>query len=306
LAKDYDKTITRLITTLSKIANNEFPTTKDLAEEFNVSVRTIQNDINKLIVNFPITKTSDHKFKLIDGASLNMSMLNSDEMVLVSLALSQFEDVSDFNKITSRVHKKLVHASFCNPYYVKQEDLQDINIESTTIQTLEDAIQCSNLVRILFDTNEAIVEAYKITNFDGLWYLFGKDDNDGKIKTYMISKIKNLELLPRKHTTSHQHIESILDQTNSAWYEDGNTFEVVIKVDSNIAEYFKEKEFLQSQKIEEIQNNGSLIISFQVSHDEDIDNMIKSWLPNIEVISPVRFRKKIKKELENYLKKLKV
>ncbi|MFW2525413.1 hypothetical protein ACN5O8_06770 [Aliarcobacter butzleri] len=36
-------------------------------------------------------------------------------------------------------------------------------------------------------------------------------------------------------------------------------------------------------------------------HDEDIDNIIKSWLPHIEIIEPLRFRDKLKNELKEYL-----
>ena len=52
---DYDKTVTRLITILSKFSQNEPVNPKELAEEFNVSVRTIQKDLkDKLMPNFPI------------------------------------------------------------------------------------------------------------------------------------------------------------------------------------------------------------------------------------------------------------
>ena len=40
----------------------------------------------------------------------------------------------------------------------------------------------------------------------------------------------------------------------------------------------------KSQEIEEKLEDGSLIINFEISHDEDIDNIIKSWLPHIEII----------------------
>jgi predicted DNA-binding transcriptional regulator YafY len=74
---------------------------------------------------------------------------------------------------------------------------------------------------------------------------------------------------------------------------------------NEIAIYFKRKDFLQSQVIEKELDNGSLIVSFEVSHDEDVDNIIKSWLPHIEVIEPKRYKNKIISELENYLKKVK-
>jgi len=41
-----------------------------------------------------------------------------------------------------------------------------------------------------------------------------------------------------------------------------------------------------------------------VSHDEDIDNIIKGWIPHVEILEPVRFREKMLNELKNYLKDL--
>ena len=39
-------------------------------------------------------------------------------------------------------------------------------------------------------------------------------------------------------------------------------------------------------------------------NDEDIDNIIKSWLPHIEIIEPIRFKEKLKNELKDYLLKI--
>jgi len=41
-----------------------------------------------------------------------------------------------------------------------------------------------------------------------------------------------------------------------------------------------------------------------VSHDEDIDNIIKGWIPHVEILEPVRFREKMLGELREYVKKL--
>ena len=57
MAKNYDPILQRLITIITKLSNNERYTTAEFAKEFNVSVKTIQNDIYKRLYNsFPITK----------------------------------------------------------------------------------------------------------------------------------------------------------------------------------------------------------------------------------------------------------
>lgn len=304
MKKDYDKTLTRLVGILTKLSHDERYTTQEYAQEYNVGVRTIQKDFREKLGGFAITKDCDGRHIFQEGFTLNKTILSNDEMMLVSLALSQFEEVSDFDRLTSSTLKKLLNPKVFNPYYVKQEDLEDIDIDSVVVARLEDAIKYQNHVNIVIRNNTLEVEPYKISNFDGIWYLFAKDERDQKTKTFMISKIKKVDILPNKHTTTQSQVDQTLEKVHSAWFEDGNCFDVLVKVNSNISYYFKNKEFLQSQNIEEELEDGSLIVSFEVSHDEDIDNIIKSWLPDIEVLEPTRYRDKIKKELTEYLKRI--
>ncbi len=303
--KNKDSTLRRLIDILSKLANDERYDAKELSHEYGVGVRTIQKDISeKLDYHFPIEKDSFGKFKFVDGTNISKAYLNPDEMMLVSLALSQFKDVSDFNKLTNSTLKKLLQPKIFNPYFIKQDDLEDIDIDSVLIESLEVAIRDQKHIKILSSRGDIIVEPYKIAAYDGIWYLVAKDEIDQKTKTFMLRRIENIKILPNKHKISQEKIQKILDTTHSAWFNEGQCYTVKIKVFSNIAHYFKQKDFLQSQNIEEELKDGSLIVTFEVSHDEDIDNIIKSWLPDIVVLEPLRYANKIKKELQNYLKLL--
>ena len=68
--KNYDPVLTRLLLIIKKLCNDERPTIKELAEEFNVSIRTIQTDIYKRIplVAF-VEKDQFGRLKFIDGYS---------------------------------------------------------------------------------------------------------------------------------------------------------------------------------------------------------------------------------------------
>ena len=302
--KDYDKTLTRLIHILTKLSNNEKPTSKELAAEFDVGVRTIQNDFSKTLAYFPIYRDKEHRYFFQEGFSLNRAFLDSDEMIVLNLALSQFEEVDNMDVIKDKIYKKVVTQSFYNPYYIKQDDIEDINTDSAFIEELEENIKQNEILRVKLKHKTTEIEPYKIANFNGFWYLFAKDLDDEKTKTFKLSELRNIKKTYKKHKTSYKTINSILDKTHSAFYEDGNSFEVQIKVYKEVAIYFKNRDFLQSQKITKEFEDGSLEVSFEVSHDEDIDNIIKSWLPHVEVLAPQRFRDRLTKELQNYLKKI--
>ena len=301
----YTKVLNRFIQILTKLSNDERPTTKDFAQEFNVTVRTVQMDLRRLIGLYPITKDSEGRFMFEPGYSLKKTSLSSDEMIFLSLALNQFDDVDDIDKIKDKIYKKILNHSLYNPYFIKYEHLENIDVDSPLITLLERYIQSKEIVEVVFTDKTLDLELYKIAAFDGFWYLFAKDLSDGKTKTFKLSKIKNILPLDKYHRTSTQAIEETLKKAHSAFFEDGTSFHVLIKVDKEVADFFKAKEFIDTQKIQKEFEDGSLYVSFEVSHDEDIDNIIKAWLPHVEILEPQRFRDKLTNELETYLQKIK-
>jgi len=303
--KDYDTTLRRLTQILSKLSYDERPNTQELADEFNVTIRTIQKDIRDNLTEFPIIRDSNNRLMFHEGFSLNRTILNNDEMMFLKIALSQFNDVRNIDLIKNKIFQKLATKNFYNPYFIKQDDIEDLEIDSPFIERLEKQIHNQEILKAKLSSRSTEIEAYKIVNFDGFWYLFAKDLSDGKIKTFKLSEIKKLSSTQKYYKISAEEIENILDNANSAFYTDGNSFEVVVKVYKEVAIYFKGKDFLESQQILEEYDDGSLKVSFEVSHDEDIDNIIKSWLPHIEILEPQRFRDKLINELEDYVKKVK-
>jgi len=51
---EYDKKLFRLINIIAKLYRQEQVTIDELAEEYNVSRRTIQRDLNERLIHFPI------------------------------------------------------------------------------------------------------------------------------------------------------------------------------------------------------------------------------------------------------------
>lgn len=68
--KNYDKALFRLISILTMLTKDERPTITELAEEFNVSVRTIQTDIYTRLNQFHIEKDSQGRLIFEEGFTL--------------------------------------------------------------------------------------------------------------------------------------------------------------------------------------------------------------------------------------------
>eukprot|EP00920_Eleutheroschizon_duboscqi_P025596 GHVT01063091.1.p1 GENE.GHVT01063091.1~~GHVT01063091.1.p1 ORF type:complete len:292 (-),score=10.36 GHVT01063091.1:57-932(-) len=283
------------------LSNNELPTRKELMEEFNVSSKTIQRDINERLHFFPIDEDNLKRLKFEDGFSLNKASLKEDEMLFVYLSLSQIKDISkNFEKTTHSIFSKLLTPRYAPSYHIKPMAFENIDIDSSLLNDIESAIEYKNLISLILPNREFILEPYKIVSFDGIWYLFGRDINDRKIKTVFLHQIQKMKIKKEKFKLE-KPIDDILNNVHSAWFEDGNTMDVTIKVHENVAYNFKLKKILPSQEILEENSDGSLLVKFTVTTEEDIDNTIKAWLPNIEIISPKSYREKLVKELEEYI-----
>lgn len=301
---DHDIGISRLLLILTKLDNNEKPTMKDLAREFNVSLRTIQRDLNRLQY-FDIQKNEDKTFSFANGFTLKRVGFDDIELMILHLSLSMVDDISNkFSSTINTLKAKLLIPDFSSPYLIKQDPFESIRVDSQLIKDLEYSINNTRIITIESKKLHYEVEPYKIVCFDELWYLFAKEVHSKLIKTYFISDISNIDVSQKTYTLS-QDIQEHLERAQSAYFDVTTNFEVTIKVLQPIAHFFKKKKHLLSQKILKDNKDGSLIISFDVTSDEDVDNLIKAWIPHIEVISPERFRCKILQELEGYLSSLK-
>ena len=299
----HDIFFSRALLMLQKLSQEDSVSVVALAEEFNCDKRTIYRDIKRLHF-FPIELHSG-VLRLADGFSLENSKLESEELLIAELAFSAINGVDKkIDKKIQAIRSKISYPLFSTPYDIKSESYEKIDMDSLLLNKIEDAITKRNLSKIKSNDMKSLVEPYKIVAFDGFWYLFAKDVADEKIKTYLISHIQEFRATLNVFEPV-KNIDALLTGVHTAWFEDGNNFEVKVKVKPAIAHYFKLKKHLSSQEIIREEGDGSLIVTFEVSSDEDVDNLIKAWLPHIEVIKPQRFRKRLVAELEEYIRGLK-
>ena len=300
----HDIYFSRVLLILQRLIEDKSQKVTDLAEEFGVDKRTIYRDIKRLHF-FPIELRKGY-LHLDEYYDIQAPTLHQTELLVAELALSAIAGIDeDTDKKIHAIRAKLTNPLYFNPYNIKAEGFEDINMDSELLNKIEDAISKRNLSKITSNSLTATIEPYKVVAFDGIWYLLARDQEDNKIKTYLVATIQEFRASAKVFSKSYIDINALLENVHTAWFEDGNSFNVKVKVKKEIAHYFKLKKHLTSQEILKENSDGSLIVTFTVSCDEDVDNLIKAWLPHIEVIQPERFRKRLINELESYVKELK-
>ena len=281
---DYDKILYRLNSIWQRLRENEVLSVKELAQEFNVSTKTIQRDFNERLIHMlPIEKIG-HKWKVIDGHSIDKNLSFEEDLVLDVLKELASSMGASFGNKANTLFSKLQN-SHENPIYSKIE-IEDISDKTDLIKQLQNSIKNLFQVEFYFKNKYRFVEPYKITTFDGYWYLYGNDILENKLKTFYIKDITNL-ILSEKNFKENISALNKLDSALNVWFEPNNSlFEVRLLVKKDIAKYFKRRPLCKTQVITKEYENEDIEIFFTATSKKELIYELKKWQPSLLVIEP--------------------
>ncbi len=298
---DYDTILTRLTIILSRLNDGEALSVKALAEEFNVSDRTIQRDFNERLISFPVYQDKK-KWKMQDGFRLEKSS-SVEEAVVLDIMEKLMEGAgrtfsTKANKLLSKIKNETL-----NPIYAKL-DMEDIGDKLKEVQQLESAIRGRNLIKCRYDfegyKKELDLKPLKIANYEGFWYLIALDSRNDILKKYYLKNIKNIQLSEETFTSTAK-LDRLLDNSISIWFEQNiEPHRVVLNISADVAKYFKRKPISKSQITESVYEDGSMDVSVEITNDMEIIPFVKYWMPHIKVLEPARVDETIRRDIEEY------
>ena len=291
---NHDTLVRRLSLILVKLNQGEKLDPRQLAIDFNVNLRTIQRDINERFSYLPLEKTRGQYH--LDPALLGkLTLRDIDRFASLAGVKGLFPGLSeDFLRelFDSRVQSALL---------VKGHHYEDLRGKEQAFKQLEQAIIGRQKVGFDYPSDDRFkgyeVEPYKLINNKGVWYLAAR--HNGKLKTFSFSKIERLVL--SDVTFNHDHeSDRRLASEDGIWLSE-QSIEIVLKVDKVVAAYFKRRKLIANQVIEKELADGGLIVSAKVGHQNQVLPIVRYWIPNIHIISPVGLQDEFEATLREYL-----
>lgn len=306
-ARHYDRKIFRLIFILNRLEAERRVTSTDMAREFNVSLRTVQRDIELLnMTGFPIVNFDKGIHGFAEGFSLKKLMLSSEQASLMTFLFeisrslgAKFED--SFRDIFS----KLIAKEFEAVYYAKIPSGVKLKADDGNLARLERAVAERRRTEIVYSKPGKkaayTLEPMKIAFFDGFWYLISIDTTAKKLIKSRIDYIKNIRLLDSCFTPRHG-LKTMLDESVNIWFAEKPAKRVRLKVAAAAAPYFEAKCHFPRQKIKRRLRDGSIEIETSVSHNMEVMPTVLCWLPHIKVVQPRGLKTELTKLIRSYLK----
>lgn len=302
---EYDKILTRLTKILSRLNEGEALSVKELAEEFNVSTKTIQRDFNEKLVGLYPIYPDKKRWKMQDGFKIEKTKSLEDEIVLDIIEKITEGIGGTFSAKAHKLLSKIKNEDF-NPIYTKL-NIEDISDRLEDIQILETAIREKKETKCSYndekhDVYTTTIQPLKIVNFEGFWYLIALRNDI--LKKYYLKNIMNPVITDKIFTTDSK-LDTLLDNSISIWFEkDEEPIEVKLYADKSAAKYFKRRP-LPSQKLDSLNTDGTMEFSVTITHEMEILPIIKYWIPHLYVLEPVWIRDMVEEDLKEYTENIK-
>jgi predicted DNA-binding transcriptional regulator YafY len=284
--------ISRLFQIVYILLDRKTITAKELADRFEVSVRTIYRDINTLgTAGIPIYTSQGRGggISVLDDYVLNKSLLSDDEQKeiligLQSLKAANYPDIKTLDKklgaLFSKNKQSWIEVDFSH--------WGSGNEEKDKFQILKNSVLNKNTVKFSYSNSNGEqttrqIEPLKLIFKNKSWYVSGFCLLKNQFRIFKISRISNLN---STEISFDRDLPDDLDliKEKSVGYKASN---IVLKFSNHIS-YRVYDEFNINDI--EIDADGNLIVSLSYPEDEWLYGYILSFGFYVEVIEPQGLR----------------
>lgn len=299
--------IDRLMGITMYLLNRNVVSAKELAERFEVSVRTIVRDIEALsAAGIPVSSSTGTSggYSIIEGYKLNGQMINPADQTAIVTALKGLFTAYDGNRYADVLEK-------LSAVFQKQEQQRvfldfGASGENAEIQVklkiLEDTIKNKMDVNINYvdssgTVSNRLVEPLALNYRWYAWYLFAFCTEKQDYRIFKLARIDKLDLINIKFSKEHGDPAILLESTFSGTGR--RISKIVIQVKPSVK--VQVCEYLNAEYIETLEN-GDYIMGIDAYESERMwFAMLMSFGNTVRVLEPEEVKIRVMKTAENIL-----
>lgn len=281
--------VQRITVIVAELYQHGFVSRQKLMDEFNISERTLYRDLNRL--GDRIIHDGNGIYSLAPAYAKPQSLKELQKLVNIL----GMEDIFPTKKILSQPD----FTSFSIRSLPGVPEAKRI-LESN-YNLFDKAIHENSICSFQYKDKCRTVEPYRLINIKSVWYL-GAVEN-GNVKGFQLAKISWLKLT-HKHFTPEPHITNYFSEEDDVWFTLKKQI-VHIKIASDVSYYFQRRNVLPGQKLIKQEPNGDLIVQTKMAHENQLFPLLRYWLPNLTIISPISLQQRFYQKLNQQIVALK-
>lgn len=292
----------RLLSIVMYLLNRKRATAKEMAQYFEVSVRTIQRDIDALsAAGFPVYAWQGREggYELLDTFKMDRNFLTGQELETLRTVLSGIESTYTDDRIKRLISKfeymdHIKPASWSNVQSgIIQIDLSGWGGQEALSAKLEDlrsAIESRNIITFSYANirghlSRRSVEPSKLILKSNNWYLYGYCLSREDYRIFKIGRIADLKILDTAFDRVHKKDVPRITDT----YDNDTRPQTKLRMRFHPSTLGRISDFFGLELIER-DEEGFYIVEVTYPEDEWVYSMILSFGEYVEIMEPRHVR----------------
>lgn len=290
-----DMQINRLFEIVYLLLYKKRTTAKELADYFEVSVRTILRDIETLSsAGIPICSLQGKGggISILDNFVLNKTIISAEEQNQILFALQSMSSTSHFDvsnilsrliSLFNKTSNSWIEVDF-SPWTNCEPDNEKFNV-------LKEAVMGKQAVSFTYlssygDITRREVYPLKLAFKEKSWYLQGYCLLKQDYRVFKISRIQHIEILPESFDDIEFHLPPIKISKSNSYSIINIKMRFAPQAAYRVYDEFNEKYILQDQ-------DGSLIVSLSLPEDDWLYGFILSFGTSVQILEPLYVKEKL-------------
>lgn len=288
------------------LLNHGKTSASELAKHFEVSVRTIQRDIDALCQSgIPICALNGKNggYEILSDFKLNNQLASEDEYAYIATAINALKTVTN-NPVADDIYEKITAISknkntgMILDFSVLREG--DVKL----LQMLQSAVKNKQVVQFTYTNNsgetrkhcaEPIAVIYKWY----AWYMLAYNPAKQDYRTYKLVRMEDVCITEDKFSKEHMSAEEILNDCGNSYQGKDISTKVRVRCRGNAVHRIKE--YLNGQFIESLED-GTAIMEIQIAEKEQWwIGVVLSQGNEVEVLEPEHIKERIIKSAKDIL-----
>lgn len=267
-----------------------------LAKKFEVSVRTVQRDIETLCrAGIPIaaeTGVSGGYF-LTDTFCMKAQTATQEDYSFILTALKGFSSAMNNPKIDVTLEKisavsKDKNESIILDFSVLRED------DEKLLQTLQEAIRIKHSVRFTYTNADDITRIHTVEPIAVVyrwyaWYLFAYSTVKNDYRSYKLVRMRNVEIIEAPFTKEHDSAETLLRNNQ----RDMRQICTAITVRCKPQAVIKAVEYLNGKITHEYENGECEMTLYVIENEHLWFGTLLSLGDGVEILAPEHIKRRI-------------
>lgn len=297
----------RITAILIQLQSRRIVKAQDLADRFEISLRTVYRDMNTLAeAGVPIMGEAGVGYSIMDGYRLPPIMFTKEEartFITAEKLMEKFTDVSMMTHHQSAMYKiksvlkssdKNMIESLENLIQVRRNNITFNAASSNTLDNLIKSISEKKVAKISYtamgvsEPSDRLIEPVGIYHETNYWYTVAFCHLRNAYRNFRSDRIANIEITEQSFRYKHAPLDDFLHH----FREQENLHLIVIQIDKSILRYIGNQKYYYGFVSEKLTENY-LEMTFLTESLEAFARWYLMIAPNGKIVEPTALKEKV-------------